>query len=534
MSRRSASRNRRREERRKNSVELLFSSSSSSSSTRVLLVLLASSLVFSLVPVVCHAAPADASGLRDVLQLGDSLLGRKKYAEAIATYSQVVESHPKEEMGFLKRSLAYRRARKPDQALADLNAALKLNGKSKQALLKRAQLYRSMCKVQEARGDLDALLGIKAKHKTAIEEKKRLDGLATSLAALTKLFEARRDFHGDGFLEASEQHFDTVFRETEFCTKAYIWYARVAEMKQDYEQVIRETNSVLQYRSSNIESLMMKANAHYQQEMFDACKQTIAQIFRTDPDNEEAKLLFKLVKKVAKIKSKADQLAGEKKMRQALGEYRKLAEMGGDLNNRDIEKSVIKTLCISNHEVGKYPEAVKWCTRGLKTVLQEDVALLEARAESYLQQDDFDNAEYDARHILNINRHSRKAHGLIQQIQRLRKMASRKDYYKILEVSKDATESDIKKSYKRLARKWHPDKNRDNVEEAQNMFHDVAEAYEILSDPEKKQLFDMGHDPNDPQARARNNYGFNGGGPFGGGGGPFGGGGQQHFHFTYG
>jgi len=64
------------------------------------------------------------------------------------------------------------------------------------------------------------------------------------------------------------------------------------------------------------------------------------------------------------------------------------------------------------------------------------------------------------------------------------------DYYKILDIPKDATEQQIKKSYKKLAIKWHPDKNLNNKEEAENKFKQISEAYEILSNPEKRHQYD--------------------------------------------
>lgn len=64
------------------------------------------------------------------------------------------------------------------------------------------------------------------------------------------------------------------------------------------------------------------------------------------------------------------------------------------------------------------------------------------------------------------------------------------DYYNILKVSRSATEEDLKKSYKRLAMKWHPDKNRVNNKEAEAKFKQISEAYDVLSDPQKRQIYD--------------------------------------------
>ena len=64
-----------------------------------------------------------------------------------------------------------------------------------------------------------------------------------------------------------------------------------------------------------------------------------------------------------------------------------------------------------------------------------------------------------------------------------------KDYYKILEVSKDASAEQIKKEYRKLARKYHPDVNKEP--DAEKKFKDVAEAYEVLKDPEKRKAYDQ-------------------------------------------
>jgi curved DNA-binding protein CbpA len=68
--------------------------------------------------------------------------------------------------------------------------------------------------------------------------------------------------------------------------------------------------------------------------------------------------------------------------------------------------------------------------------------------------------------------------------------SNKKDYYEVLGVKKEATADEIRKAYKKLAIKWHPDKNPDNKEEAENKFKEISEAYSVLSDPEKKKEYD--------------------------------------------
>ena len=66
---------------------------------------------------------------------------------------------------------------------------------------------------------------------------------------------------------------------------------------------------------------------------------------------------------------------------------------------------------------------------------------------------------------------------------------AKKDYYKILGVKKESTADEIKKAYRRLARKYHPDVN-PNDKSAEEKFKEVQEAYDILSDEKKRKVFD--------------------------------------------
>lgn len=111
-------------------------------------------------------------------------------------------------------------------------------------------------------------------------------------------------------------------------------------------------------------------------------------------------------------------------------------------------------------------------------------------------------------------------------------MAAKSDYYDILGVSKSASADEIKKAYKKQAVEWHPDKHQNNKDAAEKRFKEINEAYQILSDTQKRKAYDQfGHQAFAPGG------GFPGGGApgaggFGGFGGqsPFGGGGTWKVH----
>ena len=101
------------------------------------------------------------------------------------------------------------------------------------------------------------------------------------------------------------------------------------------------------------------------------------------------------------------------------------------------------------------------------------------------------------------------------------------DFYAILNVSRNATQEEIKKAYKKAALKWHPDRNPGNADEASEKFKEVAAAYEVLTDEEKKEVYDRYGEDGLKEGGGGGGFGdagsifeqFFGGGGFGGGGG---------------
>ncbi len=82
-------------------------------------------------------------------------------------------------------------------------------------------------------------------------------------------------------------------------------------------------------------------------------------------------------------------------------------------------------------------------------------------------------------------------------------MAQKRDYYEVLGVDRNASDEELKKAFRKLAKKYHPDANPDNKQEAEKKFKEVNEAYEVLSDKQKRQMYDQ--------------FGFDGPQNFGGG-----------------
>ncbi len=65
-------------------------------------------------------------------------------------------------------------------------------------------------------------------------------------------------------------------------------------------------------------------------------------------------------------------------------------------------------------------------------------------------------------------------------------MSRSRCHYEVLGVPRDVSDSDLKKAYRRLALKHHPDKNPDNIEECTRLFNTIQQAYEVLSDPQER------------------------------------------------
>ena len=162
--------------------------------------------------------------------------------------------------------------------------------------------------------------------------------------------------------------------------------------------------------------------------------------------------------------------------------------------NAELEAKLHYNIGVNNIKMNNNSNAIKCFSRALE-LKRDYLKPLEKRAECYRRRKDSENALKDYEELYrrsNEDKYSR----ICEEIEEEVKKTKSKDHYKTLRVSRDASMEEIRLSYKRLAKEFHPDKAGSEEErvKGEEKFKEISVAYSVLSDPLKRERYDRGED----------------------------------------
>ena len=250
--------------------------------------------------------------------------------------------------------------------------------------------------------------------------------------------------------------------------------------------------------------------------------------------------LLNKVNTIESVKNKANEIFKQKKYEEAIEEYTKILDF--DPNNKKFNSLILANRALCYQKLNKNVEALRDSNQSIKLNPFYARGYVK-RGNVYMELKMFDDARADFQKAKDLDPNVTGVEGFLSEANQKAEKARKRDYYAILGIDKNADERDIKRAYKKMAMKYHPDRNSETEESkklAEKKFIDVNDAYSVLSDPKKRSMYDQGVDPLNPE-EASGGGGMHFGDAseifkmfFGGGGSPFGGfgnGGNIKFSF---
>lgn len=300
---------------------------------------------------------------------------------------------------------------------------------------------------------------------------------------------------------------------------------------QDYYGVISETGRLLKHQPKNIDAYRLRGDAYHRLGEHDNAIAHYREGLKLDPEHKQCKAGHKHTKALDKKRSKGKEAFDKKDYDKAIELW--MAAIQIDPSHTAFNRPLQLQMVLAYSRAGKHAEAIQLAQSHVE--YEESVEGMWALGEAQQSADQFELAVRTFQQAVEIANEAQKqdAQQKLQNAQVALKQSKEKNYYKILGLHRSANKKEIKKGYRELALKWHPDKNLDNKEEAEKMFQDISEAYEVLSDDELKAKYDRGEEVfdnqgggggrQDPNQFFQQHFFHNGGG-----------GGQQRFHVKFG
>jgi len=366
-----------------------------------------------------------------------------------------------------------------------------------------------------------------------------------------KRLEAARAAFGEGKLREASALTYKVTDESPGSRDALLLRAQCLVAQGDLDEAYSLTTRIL--RDDETEKirdhalLNLRARILFGQERFDQCIKHLQEVLRENPDDSAAAKLMKRVKKIQRLKVEGDDNFKAGKYQEACDSYGSClneTEEAGGMKSYRAKLFCNRAAALSS--LNKYEDAIADCDKAIelddkyvKAYSRRALCLRALGGKERLERAVFD---YEKIEELQGEPTSESRENIKRAKQEL-KLAKRKNYYSLLGITGNEsayTAEDIKKAYKRMALKYHPDRHTNSTDEekkqAEATFKDVAEALHVLGDPERRRLYDRGMDFEEIEQRSSSgghHHGHGGFNPyaqydfdpdmFGGGGHPFGG-----------
>lgn len=417
---------------------------------------------------------------------------------------------------YLEKAAQSIKVKRYSEALEDLNAAIEADPTLSEAYSRRANVLRQLCRYEDSEINYNKYLELKPGNAAVEKELSQLHQARSALETASSLYDS-------GDLSKALEYVDKVVLVfSPACSKAKLLKVKLLLALKDYSGVIAETGYILKEDENDLDALLVRGRAYYYLADHDVAMRHYQKGLRLDPEHSELKKAYFGLKNLQKKTKSAETNAEKGKLRVAVEDYK--AALALDPAHVAHNVHLYLGLCKVLVKLGRGKDALSSCTEVLN-IDEEFIEALVQRGEAKLLTEDWEGAVEDLKTAAQKSPQDHSIREVLMRAEKALKLSKRKDWYKILGVSKFASVAEIKRAYKKLALQWHPDKNADNREEAENKFREIAAAYEVLGDEEKRVRYDRGED--------EEGMGMGGGG---GGGGfgfdPFGGGGQQYtFHF---
>ncbi|KAI8083259.1 uncharacterized protein B0P05DRAFT_536717 [Gilbertella persicaria] len=420
----------------------------------------------------------------EIKNLANEQYKQGHYDEAVKLYTQAIDASPKTSTYYNNRAAALVMQKKYKDAANDCRRVLELDPQNVKAYLRAGKCHLNLGNLEEA--------GRQLKMASEIDPNSTQRDY-NNLQHVYNYMNQVNTFMANNQWGLARNSLDRAIAFVDADVLPLKWRVLQAECalgEKNYSEASRIVNSLVRLDSQNPDALYLRARVFYGQGDNQKTVAHCQEALRCDPDFAKARALLKTARSIEKQKEVGNNAFKSGQLDEAYEAYTAALEI--DSSNNHMNARLYSNRAAVLQKQKKFEEALLDCDKAIQ-LDEEFYKAYSRRAGCYMETEQYEEAVRDYRKLTEVDAGNREYHNLLRKAELELKKSQRKDYYKILGLTKSASESEIKKAYRKLALQYHPDKNAGDVK-AEARFKEVGEAYAILSDSEKKARYDSGVD----------------------------------------
>mmetsp|Transcript_17298 Transcript_17298/g.25356 ORF Transcript_17298/g.25356 Transcript_17298/m.25356 type:complete len:514 (-) Transcript_17298:189-1730(-) len=418
--------------------------------------------------------------------MGEEAMMEQKYNDAVQFYRKAILLEPENGVNHFKLFRVHQRMKQMGDALSDLTTALELDGNNAEYRKQRAKLFVYLGRCDSAVEDYSMLQG-SPKHDPDAENNARECSRSIEEASIA---------FTNGEHHAVIHWVSVALSHVDQASDLLFMRAKSALAMGEYYTTLSDTGKILKIHTNHIDAYQLRGDAYFRLGEFEAAINHYRQGLKFDPEHKGCKAGHKSLKAITKKDKRGTDASSSGNHKEAIEHWE--AAIRAATNVDKFVKATKGKIIKSYSSLGMHDDAIQQAHSLLD--MEDSCESIITLGDAQLAAEKFDEAvqtfrrAYETAQERSNDEDKNTARDRVNKAEVALKQSKTKNYYKILGISRTANKKEIKKAYRDGALQWHPDKNTDNVEEAEKMFQDINEAYEVLSDEEKRGKYDRGEE----------------------------------------